>query len=121
MLTGHYNTAAAPRPSRATLTASCLAPCRTTDLSVDEYVFAAEPSAKQQQLTDKRPAAVAKGIASSAGVSGDDSRPRRSREAIDAGMARFAEGGYREAIKLFQMALELPGSGVMRAAGRPKE
>lgn len=44
-------------------------------------------------------------------------RPQRSREAIDLGLAKFKAGEYQAAIELFELALELPGSGVMRMAG----
>lgn len=44
-------------------------------------------------------------------------RPQRSREAIDLGLEKFQQGDYAGAIELFELALELPGSGVMRMAG----
>ena len=50
-----------------------------------------------------------------------EGRPRRSKEAIAAGLDLFSQGNYKAAIDMFQLALELPGSGVMRMAGSPKE
>jgi hypothetical protein len=47
--------------------------------------------------------------------------PRRSRDAIAAGLDLFNASNYEAAVELFQLALELPGSGAMRMAGSPKE
>lgn len=47
--------------------------------------------------------------------------PRKSKEALNAGLKLFQESKYQDAVQMFQLALELPGSGVMRIAGSPKE
>ncbi|KAL4458694.1 hypothetical protein ABPG75_013559 [Micractinium tetrahymenae] len=47
--------------------------------------------------------------------------PQRAREAIDRGLQLFNGGQYREAIDMFQLSLELPGSGVMRLSGSVRE
>ncbi len=47
--------------------------------------------------------------------------PRRSKDAINAGLDLFAHANYTGAVEMFQLALELPGSGFMRMAGSPKE
>ncbi len=47
--------------------------------------------------------------------------PRRSKDAINAGLDLFQQENYTGAVEMFQLALELPGSGFMRMAGSPKE
>lgn len=47
--------------------------------------------------------------------------PQRSKEAIAAGLQLFEQGKFLEASEMFELALELPGSGVVRLAGSPKE
>ncbi|GAB4821982.1 hypothetical protein N2152v2_009028 [Parachlorella kessleri] len=48
-------------------------------------------------------------------------RPQRCREAINLGLDKFKAGDYQAAIELFETALELPGSGVMRVSGTVRE
>ncbi|KAI7841388.1 hypothetical protein COHA_005006 [Chlorella ohadii] len=52
---------------------------------------------------------------------GESDTPRRAREAIDLGLKKYQAGEFQAALDLFQLSLELPGSGVMRMAGSPKE
>jgi len=47
--------------------------------------------------------------------------PKRSKDAISAGLDLFAQANYTAAVEMFQLALELPGAGSMRMAGSPKE
>lgn len=47
--------------------------------------------------------------------------PQRSREAIDLGLKLFQQSKYQEAVNMFQLALELPGTGVVRLGGSPRE
>lgn len=47
--------------------------------------------------------------------------PKRSKDAINAGLDLFTQANYTGAVEMFQLALELPGSGFMRMAGSPKE
>jgi tetratricopeptide (TPR) repeat protein len=47
--------------------------------------------------------------------------PQRAREAIDLGLQLFAAGNYKAALDNFSLSLELPGSGLMRMAGSPRE
>ncbi|KAI3436014.1 hypothetical protein D9Q98_002071 [Chlorella vulgaris] len=54
-------------------------------------------------------------------LKGDSSAPKRAREAIDQGLQKFQAKDYRAAIDLFQLALELPGSGLMRMSGSVRE
>ena len=49
------------------------------------------------------------------------SGPRTAGAAIALGVERLGEGEPREAIRLFQLALELPGKGAFRMRGSPKE
>ena len=51
----------------------------------------------------------------------EEAGPRRSREAIDAGLALFQAGEFEQAVDMFQLSLELPGVGFMRMDGSPKE
>ena len=43
--------------------------------------------------------------------------PKRCSDAIEKGLAQFAEGQYEDAIDMFTHALELPGKGFVRLAG----
>ena len=51
----------------------------------------------------------------------NNNTPKRSKQAIQAGLDLFSQGQYSAAVEMFQLALELPGSGVMRLSGSPKE
>jgi hypothetical protein len=48
-------------------------------------------------------------------------RPKRCKEAIDAGLALFQERKFTEAIDMWNLALELPGNGAYRMSGSPRE
>lgn len=48
-------------------------------------------------------------------------RPGTSSKAIAAGIKALRGGGPEKAVELFQLALELPGNGVMRFAGTVRE
>ncbi len=48
-------------------------------------------------------------------------RPRRCKQAIDAGLALFQQDKFQEAIDMFNLALELPGNGAYRLQGSPRE
>lgn len=45
----------------------------------------------------------------------------RCRDAIDAGLAKYNQADYQAALDLFQLALELPGTGLMRMSTSPRE
>ena len=48
-------------------------------------------------------------------------RPGTSSKAIASGIQALRDGSPEQAIELFQVALELPGNGVMRFAGTVRE
>jgi hypothetical protein len=48
-------------------------------------------------------------------------RPKRCKQAIDAGLELFQQAKYQDAINMFNMALELPGNGAYRTTGSPRE
>ncbi len=48
-------------------------------------------------------------------------RPKRCKDAIDAGLALFSAGDYQAAADMFNDALELPGNGAYRLTGSPRE
>eukprot|EP00199_Chlamydomonas_sp_CCMP681_P005391 CAMPEP_0119108550 /NCGR_PEP_ID=MMETSP1180-20130426/15055_1 /TAXON_ID=3052 ORGANISM="Chlamydomonas cf sp, Strain CCMP681" /NCGR_SAMPLE_ID=MMETSP1180 /ASSEMBLY_ACC=CAM_ASM_000741 /LENGTH=236 /DNA_ID=CAMNT_0007094175 /DNA_START=123 /DNA_END=830 /DNA_ORIENTATION=+ len=50
-----------------------------------------------------------------------DLGPKKSKQAIDAGLALFAVKDYQAAIQMFNLALELPGNGAYRLTGSPRE
>jgi hypothetical protein len=45
----------------------------------------------------------------------------KCKDAIQQGLDLFAQEKYLEAVETFRLSLELPGSGVMREAGSPRE
>lgn len=50
-------------------------------------------------------------------ASGSEAGPKRCSDAIERGLAQFAEGRYEDAIDMFTHSLELPGKGFVRSAG----
>lgn len=67
-------------------------------------------------------AAATKGTTGAAPTAAsNEDGPRTSRDAISAGLEAYNGKRYQEAVDLFSMALELPGSGVMRMAGTVRE
>lgn len=102
----------------------CVVTCRSADLSVDsEFFERPEPAAagdlKVSAQQQEEEGAGQQPTTSDGG--GGSAVPRRSREAIDAGLELFQRGDFQGALEVFQLALELPGSGVERAEGRPRE
>lgn len=86
----------------------------------------AASAAQQQQGRQQGEAAPRQGERGPASKRADKLRgeadtPQRAREAIDRGLQLFSAGQYREAIDMFQLSLELPGSGVMRLSGSVRE
>lgn len=78
---------------------------------------------QQEQATEAAPRRGERGPASKRAdkLRGEEDTPQRAREAIDRGLQLFSTGQYREAIDMFQLSLELPGSGVMRLSGSVRE
>lgn len=52
---------------------------------------------------------------------GDPNRPKRCKEAMDAGLALFKQKEFVAAIEMFNVALELPGNGAYRMSDSPRE
>ncbi|PSC71097.1 Tetratricopeptide-like helical [Micractinium conductrix] len=91
-------------------------PSSSSSSSSKAALAVAEPAQRQQPQRGSGPASArADKLRSEAGT------PQRAREAIDAGLQKFAAGEYQTAVDLFQLSLELPGSGVMRMSGSVRE
>jgi predicted Zn-dependent protease len=50
-----------------------------------------------------------------------EAQPASAAEAITAGLVAFKAGRYTEALERFRSSQDLPGSGVMRVRGKPRE
>lgn len=61
------------------------------------------------------------GSAAAAAIAQDPNRPKRCKDAIDAGLILFKERKYQDAVAMFNVALELPGNGAYRLGGSPRE
>ena len=51
----------------------------------------------------------------------ENAGPKRTKEAIDEGISLFNQKKHEEAIKMFNLALELPGNGAYRLSGSIRE
>lgn len=54
-------------------------------------------------------------------IRGKPNSQMKCKDAIQQGLELFAQQKYAEAVEAFRLSLELPGSGVMREAGSPRE
>ncbi|KAL4420136.1 hypothetical protein ABPG77_010352 [Micractinium sp. CCAP 211/92] len=99
------------------------APSSSSSSSSSPAQSGAASAQQQQEGAEAAPRRGARGPASQRAdkLRSEADTPQRAREAIDRGLQLFGAGQYREAIDMFQLSLELPGSGVMRLSGSVRE
>jgi tetratricopeptide (TPR) repeat protein len=98
--------------------------CRVVELNEDAFAEGTSAAAIEEEIKEEEEELQSAAAAStrsppSRTPTGDG--PKRSKDAINAGLELFAQENYAGAVEMFQLALELPGSGFMRMAGSPKE
>lgn len=108
----------APAPTTAPAAPKTAAALRPRADRQRSAAAAADGAPKKRRQGGRR---ADRGAASESPAPESPSGPRRSKEAIDAGLAAFAAGDPDAAIALFNLALELPGNGAFRLPGRARE
>jgi tetratricopeptide (TPR) repeat protein len=94
--------------------------CRVVELNEDAFAESTSAATVEEKPEEESETTTATTrTPPSQTPSGDG--PKRSKDAINAGLDLFTQANYTGAVEMFQLALELPGSGFMRMAGSPKE